>query len=546
MGSLLYLLSPPDAISDPNGFDSGRRQRPEFARIVDQVDQEFQQHWIDRGLESAQRADDLAIARRISLALTGTVPSIEEIRVLESKAPDERIEWWVSRLLEDRRSSDYLAERFARIYVGTENGPFLIYRRRRFASWLSDQLHKNLPYDELAAHLLTDEGLWTDTPAVNFVTATIDDGDDQRPNAISLAGRTTRAFLGMRIDCLQCHDDNLGNVRLGTASEPADGMQQDFHQLAAFFAHTTSSGGGIKESGTDPYLYKYLYGDEEETVDPKPPYGAHLVPQTGTRRQRLAAWVTHKENKPFARAIVNRVWAMMMGRALVEPIDDIPLYERNNPDDPTDNYEFPPALETLAEDFVKHDFDLRHLVRVIAATKVFQMDSRADFDITTDHEDQWAVFPLTRLRPEQMAGSLIQSTSLKTIDADAHIFARIQRFAEQNEFIQRYGDTGEDEFEGHGGTIPQRLLMLNGQLAGERAKANGMLLNGVGQIAALSPTDEKAVELAYMAVLSRRPTEFETQHFSQQLKDKRGAKRSRVLEDLYWNLLNCTEFSWNH
>jgi hypothetical protein len=182
---------------------------------------------------------------------------------------------------------------------------------------------------------------------------------------------------------------------------------------------------------------------------------------------------------------------------------------------------------------------------MIAGTKAFQLDSRADFEVTQQHEDAWAVFPLTRLRPEQMAGGVIQASSLTTIDANSHIISQLQRFIEQGQFIQRYGDTGEDEFADRAGTIAQRLLLMNGELVKDRTKPNPFL-NATTRISVLAPTDEKAVETCYLTVLSRLPTAAEQAHFVKLLSGTEGDKRSECLEDLYWVLVNSTEFSWNH
>jgi hypothetical protein len=520
-------------IREPKSFNPEQYQRAEFREIVNQVNQEFRDHWQTAQLQAAPRAPDLAIARRLSLGLTGTIPSLEEIRSFEAQPPEHRIEWWVSHLLEDRRYADYVAERLARVYVGTENGPFLVYRRRRFVTWLSDRLYENERYDQLVRKLISDEGLWTDSPAVNFVTVTLDQNNDNQVDEIRLAGRTARAFLGMRIDCLQCHDDRLGTVEVGTPGETRYGLQSDFHQLAAFYSEAQSSPLGIRDRDGD-YKYQYLDAEQDVVVPPQVPFLPELLPGDGPRREQLAAWVTHPDNKPFARAIVNRVWALMFGRPLVEPIDNIPLYGT-----------LPPALETLADNFVKQGYDLRRLIRLIAATDVFQLHSRADFEITPKHESRWAVFPLTRLRPEQTAGGLIQASSLTTIDAQSHIVFQLARYFQQNEFIKRYGDTGEDEFADRAGTIPQRLLMMNGELVEEKTKPN-LLVNAATQIARLSSTDEKAIETAYLAVLTRRPSPTELHSFSQRLSGLRGDQRSECLQDIYWVLLNSTEFSWNH
>jgi hypothetical protein len=501
--------------------------------VVKRVDDEFRESWRQQNLQPAARADDLMLARRLSLGLTGTVPSLEEIRVLESIPPGERLAWWISRLLEDRRFADYVAERLARACVGTENGPFLVYRRRRFVTWLSDRLHENVPYDQIVRELVAAKGIWTSSPAVNFVSVTVDQNEESGPDPIRLAGRTSRAFLGMRIDCLQCHDDNLGNIDLGTAADPRSGTQADFHRLAAFYSEADVSLLGIGDQPRE-YRYRFLNAEQEEIVDPAPPFLADLLSEGGNRRQQLADWITHPENKPFARATVNRVWALMFGRPLVEPIDDIPLYGS-----------LPPGLEILASDFVNHRYDLRRLIRIIAATQVFRLDSRAEFGVTQRHERHWAVFPLTRLRPEQVAGALIQSASLKTIDAQSHVLLRLGRFGNENEFVQRYGDSGEDEFDDRGGTVTQRLLMMNGRLVKDKTVENPVV-NAATKIAILAPDDARAVETVYLCTLTRRPSQCERDHFVDRLRDTRAAERNRRMEDIQWTLLNSTEFSWNH
>ncbi len=176
-------------------------------------------------------ADWLTVCRRLNLGLAGCGLSLEDIRSLEKVPEEERIDYWLEFLLRDPRTFDYLAERFTRAFVGTNNGPFLLFRRRKFKLWLADELEKGVPYDRIVRQLISAEGLWTDKPAVNFITATMDEDDKGRADPIRLAGRTSRAFLGMRVDCLQCHDDFLGNVKLGSQEQPVEGTQKDFHRL---------------------------------------------------------------------------------------------------------------------------------------------------------------------------------------------------------------------------------------------------------------------------------------------------------------------------
>lgn len=524
-----------ERIEQPASFTPVAERAADLQSLVAQVDAQFRDAWTTQNLEPAPRADDLTLARRLSLGLTGTIPSLEEIRRLEKVPPADRIDWWVAHLLEDRRYADYVAERFTRAWVGTDEGPFLIYRRRRFRTWISDRLHKqDLAYDQIVRKLLSDQGLWTDHPAVNFVTATAQPDGDNQPDPIKLANRTSRAFLGMRIDCLQCHDDRLDKVQLGTPEAPRGGLQQDFHQLAAFFAEVGNTGAGIRDSKEEPYRFKFLGDEQERTVAAATPFAQNLRPGEDRLRVQLASWVTSHENKQFGRAAVNRIWALVCGRPLVHPIDEVPFYGP-----------YPPGLETLADDFLAHGCDLRRLIRAIAATEAFQRDSRADFEITPEHEAAWASFPLVRLRPEQVAGAVSQASSLTTINDDAHFIKRLTKFGETNEFVKRYGDMGEDEFVDRGGTIPQRLLLMNGEMVKDRTKEN-FVLNASTRLAALAATNEQAIEAAYLAVLTRRPTAAELYHFSCHIPPERGTDRNSAMEDLCWILINSTEFSWNH
>ena len=530
-GAVVSNLLQSDAMTPPTGHRASHYNQAGFRTIVDLVDEEFAEEWKKKGVEPVPLADDLILIRRLSLGLTGTIPSLQEIRALETQPSEERIQWWLSYLFEDRRMSDYLAERFARAYVGVENGPFIIYRRRRFVSWLADEFQANRPYDQIVRSLITAEGLWTNNPEVNFVTVTVDQNEEENdPDEMKLAARVTRAFLGVRIDCVQCHDDYLGD----------DWLQKDFHQLASFFAGADLAISGVRETDK-PYEFKYRRQSDPVKVPAIVPFQYELLPEDGRPRDRLAQWITHSENRAFARATVNRVWALMFGRPLVEPIDEIPLQDSiENP--------YPPGLETLADDLIIHKFDLRRLIRVIAATRVFSLDSKmpaARSVPTLEQEKYWAAFALSRLRPEQVAGSILQAASLKAIDTDSHIIFRLSRAFQQGDFIKRYGDIGEDEFYIQGGTIPQRLLMMNGELVHERIKDN-LVANAATRILATAPNDAKVVEATYLAVLSRRPTPEEATYFVQTLSQKGFLSRKAKQEDLYWALINSTEFSWNH
>ena len=249
--------------------------------------------------------------RRLSLALTGTVPSLEEIRRFESRPEGRRVSAWLDDVLADRRSADYLAERFARAFVGTEDGPFIVFRRRRFVAWLGDAIHENRPYDAIVRDLIADSGVWTDHPATNFLTVTRDEMTE-RPDPERLAARVARAFLGVRLDCAQCHDHPFQPWK-----------QADFRGLAAFFGGVRSDLRGIRDD-VPSYTPPDRVTKTPTAVDPRVPFLPELEPRLGQpapaarRVGRLA-----EEPEPRPRITANRAWAILFGRPLAEPIDDL-------------------------------------------------------------------------------------------------------------------------------------------------------------------------------------------------------------------------------
>ncbi len=522
MPSLLVSRSPP-GVADLAAAD--------LADAVKEVDQAWKQSLGAQGLECAVPADWMTICRRMSLALVGNGMSLEEIRQLEKLPASERESTHLDNLLRDARYHDYWGERWTRFLVGTDTGQFILFRRRRFRVWLSDVLAENLPYDQMVQKLITAEGLWTNNPEVNFLTATFDSNDGQA-DPVRLAARTSRCFLGLRIDCLQCHNDFLGNVSLGDADSSREGLQSDFHQLAAFYTSAKTSGLQGVKTGDVEYKYKYLDAEAEVDVDPKVPFLPELLPAEGDPRQRLATWVTHPDNRQAARAAVSHVWALMYGRPATEAVDNLPLDETTTP-----------VMEALADDFVANGFDLRRLIRLIAMSAPFRIDSRGDFEITPEHEQHGAVFPLVRLRPEQVAGSVVQSARIKAIDRDSSFFIQLQKFGGMNDFVNRYGDMGEDEFSTDSVTITQRLVMLNGKMLREVTNSNPFF-NAAGHIGMFAADDEQAVQTVFLSVLNRYPNEEEKQHFVQRL--AAAEQHSEAIEDLFWVLLNSTEFAWNH
>ncbi|MFV0444273.1 MAG: DUF1549 domain-containing protein [Planctomycetaceae bacterium] len=510
----------------------------------------------------AARADDLTILRRLSLALHGTIPSLEEIRRFQADTRPGRLVHWTAAMLNDNRFHEYCAERLARAYVGVEDGEFLLFRRDRFKAWLTKQLQRRRPYNEIVASMIAARGVWTGAGEVNFLTGAV---ANDVFDANKLAARTSRAFLGQRLDCAQCHDHPFDHWK-----------QSEFEGLAAHFGQLDVSLAGVVDNQQNEFTVLAADGETKRTVSPAVPYSPEWIEAGQSPREQLAMWVTHPDNRRFERAIANRVWGMLFGRPFAhrvrvftrnwetddsewawtdKAIDDLP-----DPDDPRFGRQLE-LLDILGRDFRQHDCDLRRLITVIAASDAFQLESvhpfTADVDLAALSEadrdeaqlqvDQlqarWAVFPLIRLRPEQVIGSMLQASHVETIDQNSHLFVRAARFFNERDFINEFGDPGVDELENRTGTIQQALLRMNGELA--RNLSAEQLLAAPGQIRRYSTSPENRLDNIFLSALTRQPNEMEQTCFLPQLQP--GPDRpAGAIQDLYWAIFNSPEFSWNH
>jgi hypothetical protein len=497
---------------------AAERNRPQLPpqtavdEIVRDVDARFESLWKAANLEPAAAADDMLVARRISLALVGSILSMQDLRWLEAQPKEERVLLWTDKLLADPRCHDYLAERLARAMNSLAPAePFFMYRRRRFVEWLSEQIANRVPYDEIVRRCIAAEGVWTENPAANFLT-----GNDIDPN--KLANRTARGFLGLRIDCAECHDHPF-----------AAWKQSDFRSLAAWYGNAELSWRGVVDR-PGPAKVDHPLTKVKEDVEPKAPYQPELLPADGSPRKRLAAWATHPKNRFFAKAIVNRMWHLLYGKGLVNPVDNL-----------DGESAAPEVLEALGTDFAEHGFDLHRLVRTMVSLKAFRLQSVFDVDASDAAERVFATFPISRLRPEQAAGSLVQVSRLFSIDDRTSTLLQLTAFGSQNDFIERYGDAGEEETTPHDGNVAQRLLMLNGEVVHKEIKSD--LATSAKHLATLVPDDVAAVAFAFQLTLSRQPTGKETKDFCSLLQSAKD--REAGIEDALWALVNCTEFSWN-
>ncbi|MBX3749232.1 MAG: DUF1549 domain-containing protein [Opitutaceae bacterium] len=570
----VLLVASADDGRDRRARPASAAERAQAAALTSELDLALAEARARRGLTPGPELDDLAFARRLWLDLLGTVPSLEELRAIEA-APgtaDERRAALIERALRDPRFPRTFAEQLARVVVGGPDAKRddLLYRRRRLVDWLAAQLARRRPWDALVRELITAEGLSTGTPATNFTVA-----HDRDP--VKLAGRTARAFLGVRIDCAQCHDHPF-----------ADWRQADFEGLAAFFARVTPEDAFVREGPRgelelDDFAYRGDVTGRDAApapgmapagmtpadmapvgrvgahpgpppgrrwVAPAVPFSPELLPagapglgeERGALRRRaaLARWVAHPDNPWFAPAVANRLWGWLFGRALVEPPDELDTGVAANPR----------ALEALAGDLRARGFDLERLVRAIVSTRAY----RAASTVGPGQDEAAAVaafaaYPVKPLRAEPLAHGLLQATSLWTYDARRFALVRLIRAGQRADFLQRRGDRGDPE-RPEPATLLDRLALLNGAVVLERTKPDDPF-GPAARLPALAPTDAAAVEAAFLMALARRPDPDEAAPYVERLAAARaegepGKARAAVMSDLLWALLNTTEYATNH
>jgi hypothetical protein len=475
--------------------------------IVQTVNQHLTTYWQSQSIPVAPAIDDLTFLRRTSLGIVGSVPSLEEIRWFEAQPTSTRRRDWVERLLRDRRFSEFTAERLLEAWLPREVGDnFVLYRRLRFLEWLTDQLDASRPFDDLARDMIAGTGVWTDSPEVNFITAFALEPE-------SLAGQTTRIFLGLRLDCAQCHDHPF-----------APWKQTQFRGLAAHFGTVRYSLRGVTD---DAKMYRF---DEEDgkagvVVEPAFPYGMPDDKSTRSFRRQLADWVVSPDNDRFAQAAANRVWHMLVGQALVEPVDNL-----------DGAVAIPGLLPILADDFRRHRHDVRRLFRVIIASDAFVRSSSLDGDADDASTRSFAAFPTVRLTPAQIARSVIQVSSLRTIDGETGVLRRIPAFFERQDFVRLFRNNTDDR----ASTVAQRLMLMNDTIIRDRLKPEGG--SSTERIAKVADNPSLAIETAFLVCLTRHPTSAETTALAAQIEP--STDRAAAVEDLLWALVNSTEFSW--
>ena len=463
----------------------------------------------------SQQADSLTFLRRATLDLTGRLPTIDGIgEFLNASGPQQRKQL-IDGLLNSAEFNEYWTLQMAKL-LRIRSQAKDSQGASTYHKWLKNQIANGTPYDEMTREILTATGDTHEVGPANFYR-TVGGAREQAEFASEL-------FMGNRLRCANCHNHPLDRW-----------TQDDYHGLAAIFAKL-DTGRVIKVNGRGEVTHPRTGAAAMARIP-----GERFLEDDCDGREAFAAWLTNQQNPYFAKAFVNRLWKSMMGRGLVEPTDDL---RATNP------ATHPTLLTQLADDFVRHNYDLRHTLRRIALSAAY---SRSPQTLPGNRADnRFYSHALSRpLQPEVLADALSDITGIAAQYGDAPSGTRAVALFDPNiksdalDILGRCRRTDSCEAADQaGGGLSRKLHLFNGELINRR---NSDPDSRLAKLIAAGRKPEKIVEQFYQLALSRNPDERERTYWTKQVAAAIDAEqRQEIMEDFIWSLLTCREFVTNH
>jgi hypothetical protein len=510
------------------------------AGIASLINKHLTADWDARGIKPAPAADDAEFVRRVYLDLIGRIPKVAETRAfLDDPAPDKRAAL-VERLLLTPSHASYFASvtRTAWLPQTLTNIQFFG-SGIQFEDWLKQGYRKNTPADVIARRVLTAPLQVLQNPQGRFVQPSGGDpqsqaiaafyqANDVRPENVGAA--VSRLFLGVKLECAQCHDHPFARY-----------TREQFWEFAAFFADLNPLPGRrpgfvgplppqsevnrLTIPKTDREVVARFFDGTEPDWSPK------LTP-----RQELAQWLTSPQNEFFARNLVNRMWAHFFGFGIQDPLDEP---DENNPPS------HPELLNELARAFASAGFDNRVLMRGIICSQAYQLSSKLTHTSQTNPRS-FARMNLKGMSPSQLFDSMVAATGHRepaNLRQNRFVF-NPQPNNPRSQFLTRFAST--ERAAESSTTILQALLLMNGQFVNEvTSLEKGEVLVAIAEMPGWDT--KQRVSTLFLTAFARKPTEEELEKFMSYV-DRGGANNDpkRALADVFWVLLNSPEFMFNH
>ena len=489
------------------------------------IDEHVWRKLAELSISPSQPVDDAKFMRRVYIDIIGRIPTVDEARRFLADDQSDKRARLVDELLESPEYAEHWANQWADLL---RPNPYRVGIKAvlNYDQWIRQRFRENQPYDEFVRELVTATGsTWTHGAATLF-------RDRRSPDEV--ATLVSQLFLGIRLECAKCHHHPF--EKWG---------QDDFYGFAAYFANVGRKGTGLSPpiSGSEEIILPYAKGEvrhplTNEVVAPKTLFGESPEPEPGRDpRQALADWLTSPENDYFARVQVNRIWTQMMGRGIVEPVDDL---RSTNP--PVNEQ----LLDALADFFRASDFDNKAVIRAIANSYVYSLSSLPNDYNVGDHRNYSRNYR-RRIRAEVLLDSLTEVTgvepSFQAMPAGSEA-KEIWTTRVDSTFLDTFGRPNPNQdppCERLGeATMTQALHLMNAaDLQRRIADAQGRCR----ELAGSELKNDAVVDELYLSVYSRYPDDQERQvavDYLEQQKDN----RQLALEDLMWALVNSPEFSY--
>jgi hypothetical protein len=498
--------------------------------LAHRIDSLLTAKWAEAKVQPARPADDAESLRRIYLDLVGRIPTAAEARdYLDDSHPD-KYSTLVESLLDSPAYLTHATEIYRTMLLPEADADGQIRALApTFEAWLRKKVDEDVGYDQIVREVLTVRlggqgrrgGNAYDPRALPSPLAYYFAKDAKPEN---LAAGTARTFLGIRLECAQCHNHPMDQWK-----------REEFWSLAAFFAGVSKQGkddtyGAIREIANRSEL---VIPDTSKVV--KAAFLDGTKPQARGRasaREMLADWVVAPDNAYFGRAAVNRIWARFFGTGIVDPVDDM------RADNPPSH---PELLDLLAGEFKSHGYDLKFMIRAITATKAYGLTSGVGRSETAP-ANLFAAMPVRTLSPGQLFETLAQATGIR---AGGGRDATFDEGASRQAFVELFTNRDEKPTEGET-TILQALSLMNGPLMAN--VTNSESSDTLGAVAEAPYLDTAGrIETLYLAALTRRPRPDELDRLVPYV-ERGGSSRdqSKALADVFWALLNSPEFRFNH
>lgn len=497
--------------------DVSENNSDRFATPSETVDQLLEKSWADESITAVAQSADAEFCRRVWLDFAGVAPPVWQLRTfLADKDPGKR-ERLIDTMLDSARFATHMASRWNEILLPGEAFSSQQSNANALHQWLREQFQKNVPYDHFVGSFLTAGGKSDRGPAIFYTSRNLE--------PIKLAAATSRIFMGVQIQCAQCHDDPYDRWK-----------QDDFWSFAAFFAQLQLSNSGMSAGQyiEDRSGREVNFPESDRVMPPRYP-GSDSPPEKDPgdfRRRQLTIWLASRDNPYFARAAVNRVWAHLFGMGLVDPVDEMdadvaPMH--------------PELLQFLADYFIQERFDLRSLYSMLARTDAYQRTSRIDGD--EKPTGSFASMTVKTLTAQQYFDSLNQNVLRGGVTATQQTGTANPNGPQvdfvRQQFLARMRVPGLSPADYPHGVV-QSLGMMNGpeMIAATAEQQSGLL----GSLMAPFMNDNDRIDTLFLACLSRQPTEDERNRFKTFLSAATtdDQKLSR-LSDITWVLLNTAE-----